>query len=81
VHTERFDDYADAGESVVTSTFTERDGSTTLTAVVAYGAREVRDAVIDSGMEHGAAESYDKLADVLAELALPRIRQGHRSLR
>ena len=27
---------------------------------------EVRDAVIKSGMEHGAAESYDKLAELLA---------------
>ena len=27
---------------------------------------EVRDAVIQSGMEHGVAESYDKLAELLA---------------
>lgn len=32
---------------------------------VLYPSREVRDAVIQSGMEHGAAESYDKLAEVL----------------
>jgi hypothetical protein len=30
---------------------------------------EVRDAVIQSGMEHGAAESYDKLAELLASNA------------
>ena len=32
---------------------------------------EVRDAVIKSGMEHGAAESYDKLAELLGSLAAP----------
>jgi uncharacterized protein YndB with AHSA1/START domain len=69
VHTEVFDDYADAGESVVTAQYRERDGQTTLTATVAYPSREVRDAVLASGMEHGAAESYDKLAELLAELA------------
>jgi uncharacterized protein YndB with AHSA1/START domain len=69
VHTEIFDDYAEAGESVVTSTFDEQGGKTTLTAVVEYPSEEVRDAVLATGMEHGAAESYDKLAELLAELA------------
>jgi hypothetical protein len=35
---------------------------------VLYPSREVRDAVFKSGMEHGAAESYDKFAEW--ELAL-----------
>ena len=34
-------------------------------ATVRYPSRQVRDAVIDSGMEHGAAESYDRLAEHL----------------
>mgnify|MGYP000964903127 CR=1 FL=1 len=68
VHTESFDDFADAGESVVTSVLTEQDGQTTLTATVLYPSKEVRDAVAASGMEHGAAESYDKLAEVLTEV-------------
>jgi uncharacterized protein (TIGR03086 family) len=63
VHTESFDDYP--GESLVTTVLTERDGKTTLTATVRYDSREVRDAVVASGMEHGAAESYDKLAELL----------------
>jgi uncharacterized protein (TIGR03086 family) len=63
VHTESFDDYP--GESLVTTVLTERDGKTTLTATVRYESREVRDAVVASGMEHGAAESYDKLAELL----------------
>jgi len=63
VHMESFDDFP--GESQVTSVLTERDGRTTLTATVLYESRQVRDAVIQSGMEHGAAESYDKLAELL----------------
>lgn len=70
IHTESFDEYP--GESVVTAVFTEREGKTTLTATVLYPSREVRDAVLKSGMEHGAAESYDKLAELLASTALER---------
>ena len=64
VHRESFDDYP--GESTVTAVFTEVNGKTTLTATVTYASKEVRDIVIASGMEHGAAESYDKLAEMLA---------------
>ena len=39
---------------------------TTLTITVRYESQEIRDAVIKSGMEHGAAECYDKLAELLA---------------
>jgi uncharacterized protein YndB with AHSA1/START domain len=64
VHMESFDDYP--GESQVTGVFVEHGGKTTLTATVLYPSKEVRDLVIQSGMEHGAAESYDKLAELLA---------------
>ena len=64
VHIESFDDFP--GEARVTSVFTEQDGCTTLTATILYPSREVRDAVIRSGMEHGAAESYDRLAEMFA---------------
>jgi uncharacterized protein YndB with AHSA1/START domain len=60
---ESFDDFP--GESQVTSVFTEHDGYTTLVATILYPSKEIRDAVIQSGMEHGAAESYDKLEDIL----------------
>ncbi len=66
VHTEAFDDYP--GESTVTTVLTEADGKTTLTATVRYPSEEIRDLVIMSGMEHGAAESYDKLASLLSEV-------------
>ncbi len=64
VHMESFDDYP--GESQVTAVFVEEEGKTTLTATVRYPSKEVRDIVLKSGMEHGAAESYDKLAELLA---------------
>jgi len=64
VHMESFDDFP--GESVVTTVLVEQEGKTTLTATVLYPSQEVRNAVIKSGMEHGAAESYDKLAELLA---------------
>jgi uncharacterized protein YndB with AHSA1/START domain len=51
---------------VVTTTFTEVDGRTTLTQLCDYGTREVRDAVIDSGMEGGMQSSFDAM-DVVVE--------------
>jgi uncharacterized protein YndB with AHSA1/START domain len=68
VHMESFDDYP--GESQVTAVFVEQGGKTTLTATVLYPSKEVRDIVIQSGMEHGAAESYDKLAELLTTSAV-----------
>jgi len=65
VHMETFDDYPQ-DSSLVTGLFVEKDGKTTFTATVLYGSKEVRDIVLKSGMEHGAAESYDKLAELLA---------------
>jgi len=64
VSTESFDDYP--GESLNTLTLSEEDGKTTFTITVRYASQEVRDVVIKSGMEHGAAECYDKLAEMLA---------------
>jgi uncharacterized protein YndB with AHSA1/START domain len=63
VHTEKFDDFP--GESLVTGVLTEADGKTTMTATILYPSQEVRDIVLKSGMEHGAAESYDRLAEML----------------
>jgi uncharacterized protein YndB with AHSA1/START domain len=67
VHMESYDDYP--GESQVTSVFVEQGGKTTLTATILYPSREVRDIVIKTGMEHGAAETYDRLAELLPTLA------------
>jgi uncharacterized protein YndB with AHSA1/START domain len=67
VHMESFDDFP--GEAQVTTVFVEKDGKTTMTATVGYGSQEVCDMVLKSGMEHGAAESYDRLAELLAGTA------------
>jgi uncharacterized protein YndB with AHSA1/START domain len=74
VHMESFDDYP--GESQVTAVFVEQGGKTTLNATVLYPSQEVRDAVIKSGMEHGAAESYDRLAELLASAEAGSMESG-----
>jgi uncharacterized protein YndB with AHSA1/START domain len=53
-------------ESRGTIVLVEDDGRTTLTHTVLYPSQDVRDAVLASGMEHGVAEGYDKLAETLA---------------
>jgi uncharacterized protein YndB with AHSA1/START domain len=67
VFTEIFEEFPDS-ESVVTTEFTEEGGKTRLTATVRYPSLDVRDAVIASGMASGAAISYDRLEDLVAEL-------------
>ena len=54
--------------SVVTAELKEEHGKTRLVATCAYPSLEVRDAVINSGMEKGAAISYDRLEEVASEL-------------
>jgi uncharacterized protein YndB with AHSA1/START domain len=65
VHTEAFDGHP--GESVITTRFVEERGKTTMIATCTYPSQEVRDMVIKTGMEDGAAESYDQLNDLLRE--------------
>ena len=66
VHTERFDDPWYPGEALLTSTFSERGGKTTLTVTIQYESRAGRDSVLQSGMERGVRASYDRLAEMLA---------------
>jgi uncharacterized protein YndB with AHSA1/START domain len=54
--------------SVDTMTLTEEDGKTTITATSLYDTVEQRDGMLQSGMETGAAETYDRLAELLAKL-------------
>ena len=49
-----------------TTVLVENGGKTTVTTTVLYASRDVRDAVLKSPMERGVAESYDKLAELLA---------------
>lgn len=55
--------------SVGTVTFEEHDGRTTVVSTFRYPSKEVRDLVVSSGMEDGAAVSYDRLEARLAVLA------------
>jgi uncharacterized protein YndB with AHSA1/START domain len=67
VATERFDEpWYEGGDAVDTTVFVEKGGKTTVTTTVRYASKEVRDAVLKSPMASGVAESYDKLAEVLA---------------
>jgi len=51
-----------------TATFTEADGRTTLTVLVEAPSREIRDAIIDSGMEAGMQDAMDLLEQVAISL-------------
>jgi uncharacterized protein YndB with AHSA1/START domain len=57
------------GEAVVTTTWVERDGKTTMTIVLRFDSQGVRDAVAATGMAEGAGESYDLLEQLLATLS------------
>ena len=51
-----------------TATFAEADGRTTLTILVEAPNKEVRDAIIDSGMEAGLQDALDLLQEVAISL-------------
>ena len=67
VNTEIFEG-APEGVGVVTTTFTEVDGRTTMAQLCEYGDKAIRDMVIDSGMEGGMQESFDALEKVALSL-------------
>ena len=54
--------------AVETMTLEEKDGKTTLTALSDSGSKEARDAMMESGMETGAAETYERLDEYLEVL-------------
>jgi uncharacterized protein YndB with AHSA1/START domain len=70
VHTEIFDvEPFNQGEPAITTViFREEASRTIVTVSTLYPSKEVRDSVLTSGMELGAAESYDRLAAHLATL-------------
>lgn len=67
VHTEIFEMFPDNG-SLVSNVLTEEQGKTRLTVVSTYESKEVRDMVLSSGMEVGAAAGYDHVERLSAEL-------------
>jgi uncharacterized protein YndB with AHSA1/START domain len=70
VHTEVFElPGAPEGEPAVNEvTFSEADGRTTLSLLVRTPNREVRDAIMDSGMEVGMQEQLDLLEELARSL-------------
>ena len=75
VFTEVMEPYPEPG-SLVTVVLTEENGKTRMTITAEYPSVEVRDMVLKSGMEKGAAASYDRLEEVAMELAARRTSRG-----
>jgi uncharacterized protein YndB with AHSA1/START domain len=70
VHTEAFEGVPDPDGNAALNvvTFTEAGERTHVEVLVRCPSREVRDAIIESGMEEGMQESYDALEQVAIEL-------------
>ena len=58
----------DRNATVNTMTLTDNDGGTTLTVLIQCPSSEVRDAIIQSGMEEGLQDAYDLLEEVAVSL-------------
>ena len=56
-------------ETINTLQLTEKDGRTTITQTVLYESKDARDAAIKTGMKHGVAASFDRLAEHLRTMA------------
>ena len=74
VHTEAYDpgtvDYAyPQGEALVSVTFTEDSGITTVTTLIDYGSKDARDAAVATGMTDGMEQSYRLLDALVSEHA------------
>ena len=57
------------GEVVITVSFDERDGKTHLVSRSLCPSKDVRDAIIASGMEHGMRETMDQLDELVGTMA------------
>ena len=75
VHTEGYDpgtvgggDYPGEG-AIVTVSFTEEAGSTTVTSLIDFGSKEARDAAVATGMTDGMEQSYQLLDELLKNTA------------
>lgn len=72
VYTEIFEPAAAGGSeataNVITVTFEERNGKTELVSRTLCQSKEIRDTILESGMEHGMREAMDQLDRLVAEL-------------
>lgn len=66
VNTEQFDQPWYEGEAITTLTLVEENGRTTVSQRLTYASKEVRDKILESGMERGVEASYERLAQLLA---------------
>ena len=72
VHTEAYDPGTVGGgfpdkDAIVTVSFTEEAGVTTVTTLIDFGSKEARDAAIATGMTDGMEQSYQLLDRLLNE--------------
>ena len=68
VSTEIYEAMPDGDPAVITTTFSEVDGRTTLTLLTEVTTKEVRDMIIESGMEGGVQEGMDIVEEIAKEL-------------
>lgn len=68
VATEKFDVAWYPGEAVGTIELEEHNGMTVLTQTIRYGSAAAREIALQSGMEHGIAFGYDRLANLLESI-------------
>ena len=68
VHTELFDEDWTGGETLLTTTFVERSGRTTVAATVQYSSQAARDAALKAPMVEGWSQGHDRLDELLATL-------------
>jgi uncharacterized protein YndB with AHSA1/START domain len=72
-HSEMFDPgdvggtMGEGNAAMISVTFTERNGVTTMTSLMDFGSKEGRDAAIGTGMTDGMEQSYQLLDALLAE--------------
>ncbi len=74
VHTQFFEPTASGPQLgdvplIITVTFDERDGRTRVVSHSLCPSKEVRDAIMASGMEHGMRETWNQLDELVASLA------------
>ena len=70
VHTEVFEGIPNGDDDPALNiiTFEETDGRTTLTMLTRVSSRQIRDMIIDSGMEGGMQEGMDLLEEIAKSL-------------
>jgi uncharacterized protein YndB with AHSA1/START domain len=69
VWTEVYEGAPEGEPAVVTATFTEEDGRTTLALLTEVESRAVRDMIVETGMEGGVQEQMEILDEILRELS------------